>query len=166
MPIHCASYCFRNSDKVVDLIGGQFSAHDTATFEAEIIKPDHPAMAGVKTFRSWDETYVHTLFANDLTILMERVDGSQREPYTWVKEYGKGRIFYTALGHDERTWSRPEFHTLIEQGLRWSLGTTKSNAFAALALPELRYKEAKIPNYEERDPPPMLQDPLSPEASQ
>ena len=166
VPIHCASYCFRNSKEVVKLIGGQFLSHDTATFKAEIIAADHPAMSTVKPFTSWDETYVHTKFSKDITVLMERVEGAHREPYTWVKDYGKGRVFYTALGHDQRTWREPAFHHLLEQGLRWAIGDQKLAALQQLDLPQLSYTEAKIPNYEERDPPPMLQAPLSASESQ
>ena len=166
VPVHCASYCFRNSDRIVNLIGGQFSSHDTATFTAKIVSPDHPAMQNVDEFSSWDETYVHSKLAKDIDILMERIEGDHREPYTWIKNYGKGRVFYTALGHDERTWKLPAFHNLLEQGLRWVLGEKKHLALQSLELPPLEYSEAKIPNYEERDPPPRLQTPLSPEASQ
>ena len=48
-----------------------------------------------------------------------RADGARgrqgREPYTWVRTHGKGRVFYTAFGHDERTWSNPGFQQLVEQ---------------------------------------------------
>ena len=37
LPIHCASYCFRNSDDFVALVGAQFKEHGTGTFTAEII---------------------------------------------------------------------------------------------------------------------------------
>ncbi|MBK8504905.1 MAG: ThuA domain-containing protein [Saprospiraceae bacterium] len=166
VPVHSASYCFRNSEKVVKLIGGQFTSHDTATFTAKIIKPDHPAMQGVTEFSSWDETYVHSKLSSGRTVLMERTDGNGSEPYTWVKEHGRGRVFYTALGHDERTWSKPEFQTLLEQGLRWVIGDQKASALAALDMPVLQYSDAKIPNYEGRNPPPKLQAPLDPVSSQ
>lgn len=166
LPIHSASFCFRNSDEYVELVGGQFKSHETGTFTAEIIAPDHPAMKGVDAFETWDETYVHDLHTQDRTVLMERVEGDEREPYTWVKEYGKGRMFYTALGHDERTWSKPGFHRLLEQGILWAVGEQKAEALAQLSFPERTYSEAIIPNYEKRDPAPLLQAPLDVEASQ
>lgn len=162
MPIHCASYCFRNNRKVVRLMGGQFVAHDTATFEAMVSDETHPVMQDFRSFESWDETYEHRHFEKGRTVLMHRGD----EPYTWVKEYGHGRVFYTALGHDERTWSRPEFHQLIENGLLWIVGEAKAEALSDFNLAPLEYSLAKIPNYEDRDPPPMLQAPLTPEQSQ
>lgn len=166
IPVHSASYCFRNSDAYVKLVGGQFQSHKTGTFSAEIVKPDHPAMAGLKPFESWDETYVHTLHNPDRVVLMERVEGDHREPYTWVKEYGKGRMFYTALGHDERTWDHPGFHALLEKGILWAVGERKAEALAQLSFPTQSYSPAIIPNYEKRDPLPQLQAPLSAEASQ
>ncbi len=166
LPIHSASFCFRNSEEYVELVGGQFKSHETGTFTAEIIAPDHPAMKGVEAFETWDETYVHDLHNKDRTVLMERVEGDEREPYTWVKEYGKGRMFYTALGHDERTWSKPGFHRLLEQGILWAVGEQKAEALAQLSFPERTYSEAVIPNYEKRDPAPLLQAPLGVEASQ
>src|SRR3954462_14506733 len=60
VPLHCASYCFLNSPKYIDLVGAQFLKHGTGTFTTTIAAPDHPVMKGFKAFESWDETYVHT----------------------------------------------------------------------------------------------------------
>src|SRR5439155_9223912 len=35
---------------------------------------------------------------------------------------GKGRVFYTAWGHDRRTWTNPGFQNLVERGIRWAVG--------------------------------------------
>jgi len=134
IPIHSASFCFKNSPEYIDLVGAQFMEHDTLTFSASIIKKEHPIMKEVTEFGAWDETYVHDKIADDITVLMERVDGNHREPWTWVKEYGKGKVFYTASGHDERVWSHPGFHKLIREGILWAVdANTKKNweAFAA-----------------------------------
>ncbi len=164
IPLHCASYCFRNSDEYVDLVGGQFSSHDTATFELINTNLETSLTATLPTFSTWDETYVHTKI-NDIKILQERVEGDHREPYTWIKKLGKGRMFYTALGHDLRTWTQPGFHDLIHEGLIWAIGDAKREALSKLNFPTLAYSPAKIANYEKRDPAPQLQAPLSPEES-
>ena len=78
-------------------------------------------MAGIQPFQVWDETYVHTKHNGDRTILMERVDDAGREPWTWVRTQGKGRVFYTAYGHDERVWGHPMFHKLILNAIRWAV---------------------------------------------
>jgi putative membrane-bound dehydrogenase-like protein len=123
VPIHCASYCFLNSPRYVELVGAQFKSHGTGTFRTVIAAPDHPIMKGFKGFESWDETYVHTKHnEKNRTVLEYRVEGSKKEPWTWVRTQGKGRVFYTAWGHDQRTWTNPGFQSLIERGIRWATG--------------------------------------------
>ncbi len=168
IPVHCASWCFRNSPKYIELVGGQFSTHKTDSFTTEIIKKDHAIAQGLQPFATWDETYVHAKLADDLTILMERVEGDHREPWTWTKEYGKGKVFYTAYGHDERTWDNPGFHELMKAGIVWAVGDVARQKWEAYnkQLPTLLYRDADgIPNYEKRSPSPRYQDPLTPEES-
>jgi uncharacterized protein len=121
LPIHAASYCFQNSPAYIALVGAQFQRHGTGEFTTEIVRPDHPVMAGMQPFQVWDETYVHTKHNTDRTVLMERVDETGREPWTWVRTHGKGRVFYTAYGHDERVWSNPNFHRLMRNAIRWAV---------------------------------------------
>ncbi len=123
IPLHCASYCFLNSPKYVALVGAQFKSHGTGTFRTTIAAPDHPIMKGFHGFESWDETYVHTKHNEQgRTVLAYRIDGKVKEPWTWVRTQGKGRVFYTAWGHDQRTWGNPGFQNLIERGIRWATG--------------------------------------------
>jgi len=168
LPIHSASYCFRNSEAFIELVGGQFNSHDTAIFSAEIITAEHPVINGLTTFETWDETYVHHKLSEDKVVLMERVEGEHREPWTWVRNHGKGRVFYTAYGHDIRTWSNPGFHALIKNGIVWAVGDRVKGLWESFSkdIPQLQYEEvANIPNYEKRDPAPKFQQPLSPEQS-
>jgi putative membrane-bound dehydrogenase-like protein len=165
IPIHSASWCFRNSDWFVETVGGQFKSHETGEFTANIIQPEHPVMQGIKEFETWDETYVHSQLNEDMTILMERVEGDHREPWTWVREQGDGRVFYTAYGHDERTWNQTQFHELIANGVMWAVGDKVAQQVADYQIPQPTFEEAEIPNYEKRDPAPKLQHPLSPEES-
>src|SRR5690606_20503856 len=167
IPLHSGSYCFRNSPEVVALIGGQFKSHGGGSFNAEIVMPEHPVMKGVESFTTeWDETYVHDKKADDIIVLMERVDSMGREPYTWVKEYGKGRVFYTAFGHDERTFRNPGFLKLVHNGIMWAGGEEAAAKLNGFTIAQPTYQEATMPNYEKRNPPPRYQLPLSPEESQ
>src|SRR5204862_7555444 len=123
IPLHCASYCFLNSPKYIDLVGAQFKSHQTGTFRTILSENEHPIMQGFGGFESWDETYVHTKHnEKDRTVLEYRQEGDKREPWTWVRTHGKGRVFYTAWGHDERTWGNPGFQNLVERGIRWACG--------------------------------------------
>jgi putative membrane-bound dehydrogenase-like protein len=125
-------------------------------------------MKGLQPFKTWDETYVHTRHNPvDRTVLMERVDGSGREPYTWVRTQGKGRVFYTAYGHDERTWGNPGFLQLVQNGIVWAVSDQARAAWQRLKMPEVQYAEGfNVPNYEKRDPAPKYQFPFSAADSQ
>ncbi|MBC7854523.1 MAG: ThuA domain-containing protein [Pirellulaceae bacterium] len=160
VPLHCASYCFRNNDEVVALMGGQFQRHGTGTFRVSPTDDGakHPLLQGSKSFESWDETYVHTKHnEKDRIVLEYRNEGEKREPWTWVRTHGKGRVFYTAWGHDERTWGNPGFQNLVERGIRWACGQDVSAVPMFADKPEMtplakdvkpfEYVEANVPFY-------------------
>ncbi|MEX1011169.1 MAG: PVC-type heme-binding CxxCH protein [Balneolaceae bacterium] len=168
--IHSASASFNDSDAFVNLVGGAFKAHAGGTFSVEHVRPNHPVKQGVPRFESWDETYVHSRLNSDIEVLSVRVEGDHREPWTWVREQGDGRVFYTAWGHDNRTWSNDGFKKLIENGTRWVAGDWALDA--DFSLPELTYSDGLIPYYPAGepwsttgDPITEVQDPLSPEES-
>ena len=168
IPIHSASFCFKNSPAYIDIVGAQFMSHETGPFTAEITNKEHPITKNLKPFETWDETYVHDKIADDITVLMERVEGDHREPWTWVKQLGEGKVFYTAYGHDERTWENKGFQELVKAGILWAVDDNAKKNWEAFMvdMPTLAYEErANIPNYEQRDPAPKYQLPLSPEAS-
>ncbi len=168
IPLHCASFCFKDSPEYVNLVGGQFSSHGTGTFMVDIVDKAHPITANVQEFSTWDETYVHANIADDITVLMERVEGDHREPWTWVKQHGNGKVFYTAYGHDERTWNHPEFQNLVKNGILWAVGDIAKKNWEAFSkdIPTLAYEKREgIPNYEKRPEPLPYQLPLAPEES-
>lgn len=162
IPLHCASFCFRNSPEVVELIGGQFKSHKYDSFPATIIKPDHPAMKDIDPFVTLDETYVHDKISTNIEVLSERVEGDHREPYTWVRQYGDGRVFYTAYGHDENTFNNPGFLDLVKNGILWAVGDKAVAKMKEFPLAAPTYSDGPVPNYERRDPAPRVQEPLSP----
>src|SRR5439155_6297937 len=73
--IHCASYCFLNSPKYIELVGAQFKSHNTGVFKETIVNADHPVMQGLSPIESWDEAYVHTRHNTNRIVLAERRDG-------------------------------------------------------------------------------------------
>ncbi len=148
IPLHSASYCFLNSPKYVALVGAQFQRHKTGIFRVKPTAPDHPVLKGFKGFESWDETYVHTKHnTRNRVVLQTRREGDRDEPWTWVRTEGKGRVFYSAWGHDQRTWGNEGFHELVERGIRWA---TEPRVKERLAKVEpFKYVKAgdAIPNY-------------------
>ena len=195
VPLHCATFCWRNNPKIVALMGGQFQRHGARVFTTEIAEPDHPIMSGYGSFTSWDETYIHHLHNEENRTVLEyrsegvQAEGQTREPWTWIRTHGKGRVFYTAWGHDQRTFSQGGFHNLVERGIRWACGADPSvvpaftdpsqfstPAMTELAedLPEFEFVDVgpKIPNYtvganwgSQGKPKNLMQKPLSVEES-
>ena len=182
IPVHCASYCFIQSPKYVELVGAQFRSHSTGVFRSRLAAA-HPVTAGYNAFESWDETYVHHKHAAGKTVLEVRADrAGVEEPWTWVKGHDKGRVFYTAWGHDHRTWSHPGFQNLLERGTRWACGGDPARAgeyidaprMTTITAPAADFAQvpAKVPYYPPSDkwgvvgePIPTMQTPLSPDKS-
>lgn len=163
--LHCASFCFRNSDEVVEMIGGQFKSHKYDTIQSVILKPDHEVMKGVPAFRTLDETYVHDKISPNIEVLTERVEGDHHEPYTWVRPYGQGRVFYTAYGHDDNTFNNQGFLDLVKNGILWAVGDEAKARLEKVVIANPKYHEGFVPNYERKDPAPLVQEPLTPDES-
>jgi len=76
-----------------------------------------------------EEWYAMKNFANDLhVILVQETEGMvdacyQRPPFpaTWARMQGKGRVFYTSMGHREDVWTSPIFRQVVLGGLSWIL---------------------------------------------
>lgn len=180
IPVHCASYCFRNSSEYVDkVVGGQFWRHKMDTIQTRFTQANSPITAGLPSFKAYDETYLHTHLQADNNVLAVREikaaqakdmaasnrPDAKEEPYTWTRNYGKGRVFYTAYGHDERTWGQPAFQQLLERGILWAVGDGVKKQHDALNVQTFTYREANLPNYEKRPGAQLEQNPLSPEES-
>lgn len=172
--LHCASFCFRNSPEYVKMVGGQFWRHKMDSIQIQNVQPQHPVLKGFPGIKTVDETYLHSQLQADNNVIQSRIIGPEQakdkpgqatEPYTWVRTYGKGNVFYTAYGHDERTWETTGFQTLVEQGILYAVGKDKATLLENLKLAPLSYREANLPNYEKRQGPQLQQLPLSPEES-
>jgi uncharacterized protein len=165
LPIHCASACFGHSDPFIELVGGRFKRHAAEVFSPVTVAPDHPAIRGVPRLEAWDETYVHDRHGDDRTILQVRRDAEGDEPWTWVRNHGQGRAFYTASGHDHRVWDQPAFQTLLIQAIHWAVGPKAMARLERLGLPELPEQEVLLPDYRQRKAITRAQVPLSPAES-
>ncbi|WP_165068846.1 PVC-type heme-binding CxxCH protein [Paludisphaera rhizosphaerae] len=173
VPLHCASFCFRNSPECVALIGGQFKSHETGVFETTVADAEHPIMKGLVPFKTWDETYVHEKHNEKGRHVLQLRD---QEPYTWSREQGKGRVFYTAYGHDSRTWEQPGFQALLERGIRWAVGRpvfdSRPTVTPGLTPAKVVAAAGDIPNYlpaqrfgSQGEPYRTMPEPLSPAES-
>ncbi|MEB2783155.1 PVC-type heme-binding CxxCH protein [Algoriphagus persicinus] len=165
IPLHSATGCFKNSDWYIETIGGQFASHGEGEFTTEIVAPDHEIMQGLKPITTWDETYVHQRINPDMTVITQRVEDDHREPYTWVRNVGKGRVFYTAYGHDERTWKNAGFLALVKNGIFWAMGDDVKANVTALNIPDVSIYEETIFDFTKRYEVSKMQEALAPEES-
>jgi type 1 glutamine amidotransferase len=120
-----------NADEYIKMIGGEFIWHG-AQQRSRLIVADgkFPGIAAVPAgFAPEEEWYSLKNFAPDLHVLLVQDTANMsgpdyaRAPYpqTWVHLYGKGRVFYTSMGHREDIWRNPVFQAVLHGGLEWAL---------------------------------------------
>jgi putative membrane-bound dehydrogenase-like protein len=149
------------------LVGARLQPQGGAEFTAEIVQPANPVVQGIEPFRTWEEPLASAPAGTGRTVVMERVDAQGRQPWTWLKTQGKGRVFYTAYGHDERTWSNPGFQNLVERGIVWSVDEARRRTWQQLEMPGITYVDGfNVPNYENRPDPPKFQLPFPPDQAE
>jgi len=117
--IHSASDSYKDGKLYINMLGGVFKGHGNEEFEVKIVEQDHPVVRGLKSFRLHDETYTHTYDnAAPISVLARRT--TDNEPFVWVRDYGKGRVFYTGMGHEAMVWENRSFQTIVVRGLYWA----------------------------------------------
>lgn len=133
--VHAGNDAFRSPgkpDPFIRMLGGEFMTHGRQQ-EAlmRVVSPKFPGMEGLgEGFRLLDEWYVSRNLAHDLhVILLQETKGMQgkmyqRPPYpaTWARMHGKGRVFYTSMGHREDVWTNPTFQKILMAGIAWAVG--------------------------------------------
>jgi type 1 glutamine amidotransferase len=120
---------FRNETEYQFMTGGQWVAHpgNIIDYRINIAKPSDPVVSGVSDFdyRS-EQYYMHIDPAINVlattTFTGEHCDWAKgvTMPVVWKKIYGKGRVFYSALGHTADEFAVPEMRTMLERGLLWA----------------------------------------------
>ena len=139
--IHSATDTFRHPnspeiDPYIAMVGAEFLKHDSQQ-EAKnrVVDPKFPGMEGLgESIELFEEWYTFKKFAKDLhVILVQETEGMtgpsyQRPPFpsTWAHMFGKGRVFYTALGHRQEIWQDKIFQQILLGGIAWALGNAKA----------------------------------------
>ena len=119
--IHGTAWCI--GGKAVDLIGGHANWHPPGlTFTVAIADSDHPVTQGVPDFDVEDEIYM-SAWDPAIRILATAEWSGKQHPLAWVKSYGEGRVFYTALGHGPGTFARLGMQQMMVQGVQWAGGS-------------------------------------------
>jgi type 1 glutamine amidotransferase len=136
--IHCASASFGNSQAWQRLIGGRFAGHYKGLhqLDVKVTDPDHPIMKGVTAFTVTDEEYNHVFAKVERSVLAEfkaRPEGStgKNNDIVWTREVGKGRVFYSALGHGPDAWGNPAWQKMVLQSVFWAAGQPRAVTVSA-----------------------------------
>jgi len=126
-----------NADPFVRFLGGEFIKHGAqqiATNAVTDTKFPGFDQAGA-SFAFMEEWYSLKDFSPDIHVLtvidapaMKGVE-YQRPPYpiTWARNEGKGRVWYTAMGHREDVWTNPIFQQILVGGIKWAVGDAKAS---------------------------------------
>jgi hypothetical protein len=128
--IHAASDTFHGFAPYVEMLGGAFDWHgEQARVKLLAQDREHPATRElgesqdvfdeIYLFKNFDRGRVHVLLALDRH---PNTGAAGDFPLAWTRAHGKGRVFYTALGHREDVLESAWFGAHLLGGIRWALG--------------------------------------------
>ena len=146
---HTGDNAFQQHPGYREMVGGLWDHPWTKAEKLEVDlpivveDPSFPAMQGLPaTFTVYDEAAVHKPpYSRDNVRVLASVDLSQLDPalgrspatdtdvpIAWARQYGKGRVFYSVLGHSDQSWDNPMVQQMFLDALRWSLGLVDGDA--------------------------------------
>lgn len=139
--VHAATAAFSRWPEYGELIGGYYGGHVAGEVTIRVEEPDHPLCApfGGKAFKINDEIYifkepysrqkVRVLLSLDLGAMSDPGKRPDRDyAVSWVKPYGRGRVFYCSLGHASATyWNGAVLRHLLA-GVQFAIGDLKADA--------------------------------------
>ena len=120
---------FRNEPDYQFMAGGQWVAHpgDIIDYRVEIADTDDPIVAGIGDFDYRSEQYYMHVDPSNEVLATTRFDGTYVEeidgvvmPVVWKRRFGKGRVFYSSLGHVADEFEVPQMRTIFERGALWA----------------------------------------------
>lgn len=146
--VHSAPDTFYKWPDYGEMIGGYFDGHPWNTFKAPILIED-PNSPMTKHFAAGeivvnDEIYQVRDWSRDKVRVLMRLDEDKLDltnetikprikrtdkdwAVTWIKSYGKGRVFYSTLGHTYEAWDNKNVAKMYLEGVKWALGLTEAN---------------------------------------
>ena len=125
----CMGDSFRNNTNYQFMVGGQWVAHPDGIIEYTVnITSDDPIVAGLGDFQMHSEQYyMHTDPGNEVlaTTVLAGIESSPWVndtvmPVVWKRPWGKGRVFYSSLGHVAVDFDVPEAREIQRRGMLWA----------------------------------------------
>lgn len=121
--LHHAILAFPEWDVYSEMCGiadRRFGYHPRQTLDVQIANPTHPITAGMKDWEMGDETYTMNSAGEDSDILLRVEHPNSMEVLGWTREYGNSRVFCLQSGHDDVTFSNPNFREVLKRGIQWA----------------------------------------------
>lgn len=139
--IHSGNDSFHSRGNEIDpyiaMLGGEFLTHGAQQkAKMKVASPNFPGVEELgEGFELHEEWYANKNFAKDLhVILVQETAGMKGDcyqrpsyPATWARMHGKGRVFYTSLGHREDVWTNPIFQNIMLGGFSWVMGNVDAD---------------------------------------
>jgi uncharacterized protein len=120
---------FRTEPAYSLITGGQFLHHPRG-FVNYLVRPvsDHPVVAGISAFTvTTEQYYMHVDPGNEVLAVTDFVADPDYPdlagvvmPVTWIRHWGEGRVFVTAIGHNMADLEVPGVDTMIRKGMAWA----------------------------------------------
>ena len=143
--VHSGIDTFYKWPEYGEMVGAYFDNHPWGQFMAPIIVEDRqfPATRHFPpAFTIYDEIYQPSKeFSRDKVRVLARLDESLIDlkhegvkrtdkdfAVAWVKNYGKGRVFYSTFGHRQEVWDRPDIQQMYFESIRWALRLVDGDA--------------------------------------
>lgn len=134
---HAAADTYHDRPEYLAMLGAEFDRHGApCTVRLAIEDAAHPAASPLApSFEITDEIYewkasprpnAHVLLSLDRHPPDGHPEAGQPMdlPLAWTRAHGKGRVFYTALGHGEDVWKDRRFQDHLLGAIRWSLASS------------------------------------------
>jgi uncharacterized protein len=140
--VHTASATMADWPEYGEMLGGYFDDHPWNIVAVPVIleRPGFPGFRGLPNEPVFmDEMYQYKApYARDKVDVLARLDTRQLDmnnkrvhrtdgdfPVAWIKNYGKGRVFSSTLGHSDQAWDDPRVQVLYLEATKWVLGLTE-----------------------------------------
>jgi type 1 glutamine amidotransferase len=120
---------FRDAVDYQFMCGGQWVAHpgNVIDYRVDIVKPDDPVVEGIEDFDYHSEQYYMHVDPSNEVLATTTFSGSHCSwiegvvmPVVWKRRHGKGRVFYSSLGHVAAEFEVPQMATILRRGLVWA----------------------------------------------
>ena len=121
--LHHAILAFPEWSAYSDMCGiderADFDYSPRETLQVQIADPTHPITEGMTDWEMGDETYIMKSAGDDSTILLTVDHPKSMEVLGWAREYGNSHIFCLQSGHNDVTYSNPNFRKVLRRGIAW-----------------------------------------------